>query len=82
MTLDPGPPAGPRQQWRTAAWILIGAAAGFGASYLCYTWLNPILEARTDWLRELQGFLFTSILVATAFGAAVGWWISDRIARP
>lgn len=81
MTLDPGPPAGPRQPPRAAAWMLAGAAAGFGISYLCYTWLNPVLEARTDWLRELQGFLFTSILVATALGAAVGWWIAGRIAR-
>lgn len=81
MTLDPGPPVGPRQPRRTAAWMLAGAAVGFGIAYLGYTWLNPILEARTDWLRELQGFLFTSILVVTAFGAAVGWWIGDRIAR-
>lgn len=81
MTPDPGSPAGPRQPRRTLTWILFGAAAGFGISYLCYAWLNPVLEARNDWLRELQGLLFTSILVATAFGAAVGWWIGDRIAR-
>ncbi|MEX2080648.1 MAG: hypothetical protein WEC33_03455 [Dehalococcoidia bacterium] len=49
---------------------------GFGLAYANYLWLNPVLEARTDWLRELQGLLFTSILVATVVGGVVGWQIA------
>ncbi|GEM_PF-2123652 len=60
---------------------LIGAVVGFAAALLLYQWLNPILEARRDWLRELQGFLFTVVPLATALGAALGWWLDSRIDR-
>ena len=53
-----------------------GALVGFGLTFLLYSWLNPILEARTDWLRELQGLLFTMVPFSTAAGAAVGWAVS------
>jgi hypothetical protein len=53
-----------------------GAIVGFALTYLLYTWLNPILEARTDWIRELQGLLFTTVPVGTVIGAAVGWVLS------
>ena len=66
---------------RNAAWSLVGGVIGFVLAYMAYTWLNPMLEARTDWLRELQGLLFTTVLVAAVFGAALGWWIAGRFAR-
>lgn len=57
---------------------LIGALFGFGLTVLVYFWLNPILEARTDWIRELQGFLFTMVPVGTVVGAAIGWALGGR----
>jgi predicted MFS family arabinose efflux permease len=63
-------------------WSLLGAFVGalvfFGASFLLYTWLNPILEARSDWLRETQGFLFNMVPAATLIGGALGWWVARR----
>jgi hypothetical protein len=53
-----------------------GAIVGFGLTFLLYSWLNPILEARTDWIRELQGLLFTTVPLSTVAGAAVGWALS------
>jgi apolipoprotein N-acyltransferase len=60
---------------------LIGALFGFGLTVLLYFWLNPILEARTDWTRELQGFLFTTVPVGTVVGAAIGWALGGRSPR-
>ena len=65
-----------RNQVRRVAAAAAGAAVGFGLTYLLYTWLNPILEARTDWIRELQGLLFTTVPLSTVVGAAVGWFLS------
>ena len=56
---------------RTMSTIL-GAVAAFAVTVLLYLWLNPILEARSDWLREMQGFLWSSIPVGTLVGALVG----------
>ena len=53
-----------------------GAIVGFGLTFLLYSWLNPILEARSDWIRELQGLLFTTVPLSTVAGAAVGWALS------
>jgi hypothetical protein len=58
-----------------------GAVVGFTAAYLLYLWLNPILEDRRDWLREMQGFLFTVIPIATVVGGAVGVWLGRRLGR-
>lgn len=55
-----------------AVYTLIGAAVGFVVTFVLYQWLNPILEARTDWLREMQGFLWSLIPVGTLVGALVG----------
>lgn len=57
---------------------LIGALLGFGLTVLFYYWLNPVLEARTDWIRELQGFLFNIVPLGTAVGAWIGWALGDR----
>ena len=60
--------------------VAIGfATAGFLATWLNYRWLNPQLEARTDWLRDTQGFLFTTIPVGTAAAAVVGWFVARKL---
>jgi hypothetical protein len=59
--------------------VILGAAIGFALGYANYLWLNPILEDRDDWLREMQGFLFTSILLATVGGGLLGGWLARRI---
>lgn len=55
-----------------AVYTLIGAAVAFVVTFVLYRWLNPILEARTDWLREMQGLLWSLIPVGTLVGALVG----------
>ena len=65
-----------RSQVRRVAAVAAGAAVGFGLTLLLYFWLNPILEARTDWIREIQGLLFTTVPLSTVAGAAVGWALS------
>jgi len=58
--------------------IVIGGVIGFGIAFFLYIWLNPILEARRDWIRELQGVLFTLIPVGSVAGAMLGWGLSRR----
>jgi hypothetical protein len=65
--------AGPRVSVRRLAVSVAGAIVGFGLTFLLYSWLNPILEARTDWIRELQGMLFTLVPLGAITGAAIGW---------
>jgi hypothetical protein len=66
----------PRASAKRFAAAVAGAIVGFGLTFVLYSWLNPILEARTDWMRELQGLLFTMVLLSTVVGAAVGWAMS------
>ena len=63
----------PRVWGQRVVATVAGALVGFGLTFLLYSWLNPILEARTDWFRELQGMLFTMVPLCTVAGAAVGW---------
>ena len=67
---------GPRVSVTRFVSTVAGAIVGFALTFLLYTWLNPILEARTDWMRELQGLLFTTVPLSTVAGAAVGWAVS------
>ena len=60
---------------------LAGAALGFGVGYLIYSWLNPWLEARDDWLEEFQGALFNIVPLCIVVGAAAGWLLVRRLAR-
>ena len=68
----------PNVSLRAFLCALLGALLGFTLAVLLYNWLNPILEGRRDWIRELQGFLFTMVPLGTALGAATGWWIGSR----
>jgi hypothetical protein len=56
----------------TVVCVVLGGAVGFAVGMLLYTWLNPVLEARRDWVRELQGFLFNVVLLLTVGGAFAG----------
>ena len=60
---------------------LAGAALGFGVGYVIYGWLNPLLEARDDWLEEFQGALFNIVPLSIVVGAAVGWLLVRRLGR-
>jgi hypothetical protein len=73
VKIDPRTP--PDERLRRVLAGLVGALVFFGFAYWLYAWLNPILEARRDWLREMQGFLFTVVPLATAAGAGLGWWL-------
>jgi hypothetical protein len=68
--------AAPRVSVKRFVATVAGAIVGFGLTFLLYSWLNPILEARTDWIRELQGLLFTTVPLSTVAGAAAGWAVS------
>jgi ribose/xylose/arabinose/galactoside ABC-type transport system permease subunit len=68
--------ASPTMSVKSFVATVAGAIVGFGMTFLLYSWLNPILEARTDWIRELQGLLFTTVPLSTVAGAAVGWALS------
>lgn len=60
---------------------LAGAVLGFGVGYVIYDWLNPLLEARDDWLEEFQGALFNIVPLSIVVGAAVGWLLVRRLGR-
>lgn len=66
---------------RMLLWTVAGAAVGFGATYLLYVWLNPILEGRSDWLRELQGLLFNTVPLGTLVGSILGWLLGRKVTR-
>lgn len=57
---------------------LVGAAVAFLITDVLYVWGNPILEARSDWLREMQGFGWSAIPVGTLVGALLGWRFARR----
>jgi hypothetical protein len=61
--------------------LVVGGAVGFLIAFLLYGWLNPVLEARRDWLRELQGILFTLIPLSTVAGCVLGWSLGKTRVR-
>ena len=80
MTTRATPPG--RRMWlRGILFAVVGAGVGFTAAYLLYMWLNPILEAKRDLLREAQGLLFTIVPLATALGGWLGWMVASRLDR-
>jgi len=81
MALDIKPSTRRRELLRALIGGFVGAMAGFGAAYLLYQWVNPIVEARNDWLEEFQGLLFNVVPLGTAIGAVVGWWVVRRFDR-
>ena len=72
-------PAGQRRDLKPLLVAVLCAAAAFVATWLLYRWLNPQLEARTDWLRETQGLLFTTIPVGTIAAGVAGWFATRKL---
>lgn len=71
----------PRTSIKRSLAIIVGGAVGFLIAFLLYGWLNPVLEARRDWLRELQGILFTLIPLGTVAGCVLGWSLGTSRTR-
>lgn len=71
----------PRTSIRRILAVVVGGAVGFLIAFLLYGWLNPVLEARRDWLRELQGILFTLIPLGTVAGCVLGWSLGKSRTR-
>lgn len=66
---------------RAISGALAGAILGLAVGYLIYGWLNPLLEARDDWLEEFQGALFNIVPLCIVIGAAAGWLLVRRLGR-
>jgi hypothetical protein len=62
-------------------WILGGGLLGFAVGAAVYLTLNPVLEASTGWVRELQGMLWNFVPALTAAGLALGWAGAGRHRR-
>lgn len=73
--------AGWRQGLKPLLFAVLCAAAAFVATWLNYRWLNPQLEARTDWLRDTQGLLFTTIPVGTVAAGVAGWYMAHKVSN-
>lgn len=70
----------PRTEWLLLA-AVAGALLGLLGAWAIYEALNPVLERRDDWLRELQGLLFNIIPLGIGLGAALGWLLASRWLR-
>ena len=62
-------------------WIVGGSLLGFGIGAVLDLTLNPVLEASTSWVRELQGMLWNLVPALTAAGLALGWAGAGRSQR-
>jgi tetrahydromethanopterin S-methyltransferase subunit D len=58
--------------------IIIGALLGGVLGSVIYLSLNPVLEASTGPLREMQGLLWNVVPGLTILGGVVGWLIFGR----
>lgn len=63
---------------RVLAVVLLGAAAGGLVGALVYEWLAPGLDARTDWLRDVQGLLWNLVPVLAVVGGLVALALARR----
>jgi hypothetical protein len=57
---------------------LVGGIIGFMIGAVVYLFVNPMLEAATGPVRELQGLLWNLVPLLTATGSVVGWWTATR----
>jgi tetrahydromethanopterin S-methyltransferase subunit D len=58
--------------------IIIGALLGGAVGSLIYLSINPVLEASTGPLREMQGLLWNVVPGLTIVGGVLGWLIFGR----
>lgn len=73
----------PRRTSLAGLWgALIGLAVGLGVGIAAYLVLDPVLEASTGLLREMQGFAWNLVpvlaVVGVIVGVLIGWRISKR----
>lgn len=61
--------------------IIIGAIVGGALGAAIYLSVNPILEASTGPLREMQGLLWNLVPGLTVVGGVVGWLAFGRSRR-
>lgn len=61
--------------------IIIGALVGGVLGSAIYLAVNPILEASTGPLREMQGLLWNLVPGLTVVGGVVGWLVFGRTQR-
>lgn len=61
--------------------IIIGAIVGGALGAAIYLSVNPILEASTGPLREMQGLLWNLVPGLTVVGGVVGWLTFGRTRR-
>lgn len=66
---------------RVVAVVVVGAVVGALVGALAYEWLAPLLDRRTDWLRETQGLLWNLVPVLGAVGAGVAYAVARRRGR-
>ena len=86
MSHERKPAERPRPDRRPFVAALVAGLLALAGTIALYSWLNPKLEARTDWLRETQGLLFSMIPIGTATAALIVWLaakaVLDRRSRP
>ena len=73
------PQRGPGLAWIWGA--LGGGALGFGAGYVFYVLITPVLEASTGLVRELQGLSWNLVPALTLAGAVAGGLLVARWRR-
>lgn len=57
---------------RAVLGILGGAVIGFAVGALVYSFVNPMLEDASGWLRETQGLLWNLVPFLTVLSALAG----------
>lgn len=67
-----GPPV------RVLVAIVLGAVAGGLVGALVYEWVAPVLERRTDALREAQGLVWNLVPVLAVLGGFVAGRLAHR----
>lgn len=63
---------------RVVAAMLLGAVVGGLVGALAYEWVAPVLERRTDALRDAQGMLWNLVPLLAVVGAYVAGRIVHR----
>lgn len=63
---------------RTWLFLLVGGALGLAVGTGVYLTLNPVLEASTGLVREMQGMLWNLVPLLTLLGMLLGWWLARR----
>lgn len=66
---------------RTVGLVLLGGLVGLAVSSGVYLGLNPVLEASSGPVREMQGLLWNLVPLSTVAGMLLGGWAARRSTR-